>query len=138
VTAMTASRRVATLAALALAACSGAQPPDPEADAAALREMVAELVAAVPNIDDGYCRSGYPAFEARQREMSALPVLADFNRVVRGHAIPPPAIDHENRERRPTEAACMAGLEATLAVIRKHEALIGRMARALPEKPARG
>lgn len=134
---MSAARPLAALGCLLLAACGAARAPDPEADAAALRAMVAELVAAVPNIDDGYCRSEYPAFKGRQEEMSALPVLADFGRVVRAHAIPPPAIDHANRDRRPAESACMAGLDSTLAVIQRHQDLLERMAGALPEQAPR-
>jgi hypothetical protein len=96
-------------------------------DSAAVQAMVDALGTAVPNIDDGYCRATYPAFAQRQKALLANPLLARFNRVVRAHAIGPPAIDFETRDRQPGEPACLQGLDAVVEVLERHQALLERL-----------
>jgi hypothetical protein len=96
-------------------------------DAVAVQAMVDALASAVPNIDDGYCRATYPAFAQRQDALMANPLLARFNRVVRAHAIGPPAIDFETRDRQPGEPICLQGIDAVVDVLERHQALLERL-----------
>ena len=96
-------------------------------DAAAVQAMVDALGTAVPNIDDGYCRTTYPAFAQRQQALTTDPRLARFNRVVRAHGIGPPAIDFETRDRQPGEPACLQGLDAVDDILERHQALLERL-----------
>jgi hypothetical protein len=96
-------------------------------DTAAVQAMVDALGTAVPNIDDSYCRATYPDFARRQDALMTNPLLARFNRVVRAHAIGPPAIDFETRDRQPGEPICLQGIDAVVDVLERHQALLERL-----------